>query len=75
MAKDKLKSQGEKAEDVTFESPVRTVANLEGPVSEEKAKEVNGYKDYKNIGEQVEASQEARGRSRDKKTDTGAKYF
>ena len=73
MAKDK--SQGEKVEDVTFESPVRIVENLEGPVSEEKAKEVNWYKDYKNIGEQVEASQEARGRSRDEKTDTGAKYF
>ena len=75
MAKDKLKSQDEKAEDVTFESPVRTVENLEGPVSEEKAKEVNGYKGYNNIAEQVEATQEARGRSRDEKTDTGAKYF
>ena len=39
MNKDKSKSQGEKAEDVTFESPVRVVENLEGPVYEEKAKE------------------------------------
>ena len=75
MAEDKSKSQGGKAEDVTFGSPVRSVENLEGPVSEEKAKEGNGYKGYDNIAEQVEASQEARGRSRDEKTDTGAKYF
>ena len=75
MAKDESKSRDEKTEDVTFESPVRSVENLEGPVSEEKAKEVNGYKGYDNIAEQVEASQEARGRSRDEKTDTGAKYF
>ena len=75
MAEDESKSRDEKTEDVTFESPVRSVENLEGPVSEEKAKEVNGYKGYDSIAEQVEASQEARGRSRDKKTETGAKYF
>ena len=75
MAKDKTKSQGEKAEDVTFESPVRVVENLEGPVSEEKAKEVNGYKGYNNIREQIEDAKKEKGVNLDEDTDTGAKKF
>lgn len=60
--------------DSTFESPVRRVENV-GPVSEEEAKELNGYKGHDNIASQVEESQEALGRSRDTETETGAKYF
>ena len=73
MAKDK--SQGEKTEDVTSKSPVRSVENLEGPVSEEKAKEVNGYKGYNNIREQIEDAKKEKGVDIDEDTYTGAKKF
>jgi len=57
-----------------FESPVPVQENL-GEVSEEKAKEVNGYKGHKNIASKVEEDQEAKGRKRDDETSTGAKFF
>lgn len=61
-------------EGVTFESPVPVQENV-GPVSDEKAKEINGYKGHKNIGTQVVEKQESKGRSRDDETYTGAKFF
>lgn len=61
-------------EGTTFESPVERQENL-GPVSEAKAKEVNGYKGHDKIGTKVVEDQEAKGRKRDDKTSTGAKYF
>ena len=61
-------------EGVQFESPVARQENL-GEVSEEKAKEVNGYKGHKNIASKVEEDQEAKGRKRDDETSTGAKFF
>lgn len=64
----------ETVDGVEYASPVRTVENV-GPVSEEKAKEINGYKGHDNIASKVEEDQEARGRKRDTKTETGAKFF
>ena len=61
-------------EGVTFESPVPVTENL-GEISDEKAKEVNGYKGHKNIASKVEEDQEAKGRKRDDETSTGAKFF
>lgn len=61
-------------EGLQFESPVPVQENL-GEVSEEKAKEVNGYKGHKNIASKVEEDQEAKGRKRDDETSTGAKFF
>lgn len=62
-------------EGLQFESPVKRQENLKGPVSEEKAKEVNGYKGHDNIASKVEEDQEAKGRKRDDETSTGAKFF
>jgi len=57
-----------------FESPVPTQENV-GEVSNEKAKEINGYKGHDNIASKVEEDQEAKGRKRDDETSTGAKFF
>ena len=62
-------------EGVQFESPVPVQENLDGPVSEEKAKEVNGYKGHDKIATKVVEDQEAKGRKRDDETFTGAKFF
>jgi len=64
----------ESVDGLQFESPVPVQENL-GEVSEEKAKEVNGYKGHKNIASKVEEDQEAKGRKRDDETSTGAKFF
>lgn len=61
-------------EGVTFESPVPVQENV-GPVSDEKAKEINGYKGHDKIATKVVEDQEAKGRSRDDETYTGAKFF
>jgi len=70
----KARNTDTSVEGVTFESPVPVQENL-GPVSEEKAKEVNGYKGHKNIASKVKEDQEAKGRNRDDETSTGAKFF
>lgn len=64
----------ESVEGLQFESPVPVQENL-GEVSEEKAKEVNGYKGHDKIATKVVEDQEAKGRSRDDETYTGAKFF
>ena len=71
---DEARNVDTSVEGVTFESPVPVQENL-GEVSEEKAKEVNGYKGHKNIASKVEEDQEAKGRKRDDETFTGAKFF
>ena len=71
---DEARNVDTSVEGVTFESPVPVQENL-GEVSEEKAREVNGYKGHKNIASKVEEDQEAQGRKRDDETFTGAKFF
>lgn len=61
-------------EGLQFESPVPVQENA-GEVSNEKAKEINGYKGHDNIASKVEEDQEAKGRKRDDETSTGAKFF
>lgn len=58
----------------TFEDTIRREGNV-GEVSNEEAKEINGYKGHKNIASKVEEDQEAKGRKRDDETSTGAKFF
>lgn len=58
----------------TFEDTVQRQENV-GEVSNEKAKEINGYKGHRNIASKVKEDQESKGRSRDDETSTGAKFF
>lgn len=53
--------------------PVRLVVPL-GEVSQEKAKEVNGYKGYDNVAEAKRAQLKDKNVDLDQPTDTGAKY-
>lgn len=53
--------------------PVRLVVPL-GEVSQEKAKEVNGYKGYDNVAEAKRAQLRDKNVDLDQPTDTGAKY-
>lgn len=53
--------------------PVRLVEPL-GEVSQEKAKEVNGYKGYDNVAEAKRAQLKDKNVDLDQPTDTGAKY-
>lgn len=53
--------------------PVRLVVPL-GEVSQEKAKEVNGYKGYNNVAEAKRAQLKDKNVDLDQPTDTGAKY-
>lgn len=44
-------------------------------MTEAEAREINGYADYKNVAEAVDAKMAEKGYDKDKETSTGAKYF